>query len=121
MSKSLIIVESPAKAKTINRYLGRDYVVKASVGHIKNLPKSNLGVDIEDGFTPTFEPIAGKEETIRELRDAAAQASSVYLATDPDREGEAIAADIAEEISNEKENIYRVLFHEITEKGIAHR
>ncbi|HYQ85998.1 MAG TPA: type I DNA topoisomerase [Bacteroidota bacterium] len=119
MSKSLIIVESPAKAKTINRYLGKEYVVKASVGHIKNLPKSSLGVDIEDGFTPTFEPIAGKEETIRELREAAAQASSVYLATDPDREGEAIAADIAEEISNEKQNIYRVLFHEITEKGIT--
>src|ERR1041385_871346 len=118
MDKSLIIVESPAKAKTINKYLGKEYVVKASVGHIKNLPKSTLGVDVDDGFATTFETIAGKEEIIRELRDSAEGAQTVYIATDPDREGEAIAADIAEEVSGKNSNIYRVLFHEITEKGI---
>jgi DNA topoisomerase I len=119
VDKSLIIVESPAKAKTINKYLGKEYVVKASVGHIKNLPKSTLGVDVEDGFATTFETIAGKEGIIEELRDSASRAGTVFIATDPDREGEAIAADIAEEVSVKNSNIYRVLFHEITEKGIA--
>lgn len=119
MEKSLIIVESPAKAKTINKYLGREYVVKASVGHIKNLPKSTLGVDTEGGFATTFETIAGKEEVIRELRESAERAQTVFIATDPDREGEAIAADIAGEVSEKNSNIYRVLFHEITEKGIT--
>lgn len=119
MDKSLIIVESPAKAKTINKYLGKEYIVKASVGHIKNLPKSTLGVDVEDGFATTFETIAGKEGVIEDLRDSAARAGTVFIATDPDREGEAIAADIAEEVSVKNPNIYRVLFHEITEKGIA--
>src|SRR6266849_2437778 len=112
MEKSLIIVESPAKAKTINKYLGKEYVVHASVGHIKNLPKSNLGVDLENDYTPTFETIEGKKEVIETLRDAAGRAKNVYLATDPDREGEAIAADIAEEIAEKNGNIYRVLFHE---------
>ncbi len=116
---SLLIVESPAKAKTINKYLGKNYVVEASVGHIKNLPKSKLGVDVENGFTPTFETIEGKEEIVEKLRNEAARASSVYIATDPDREGEAIAADIAEEIGDKNNHIYRVLFHEITERGIA--
>src|SRR5262245_31295878 len=116
--KSLIIVESPAKAKTINKYLGKDYVVHASVGHIKNLPKSTIGVDLEGSYTPTFETIEGKAPVIEELRDAAHKAGSVYIATDPDREGEAIAADIAEEIAEKNANIYRVLFHEITENGV---
>ncbi len=116
--KSLIIVESPAKAKTINKYLGKDYVVEASVGHIKNLPKSTLGVDLEGSYAPTFETIKGKEAVIEKLRDTAAKAKNVYIATDPDREGEAIAADIAEEIGQRNHNIYRVLFHEITEKGV---
>ncbi|MBI1807598.1 MAG: type I DNA topoisomerase [Ignavibacteria bacterium] len=119
MGKSVLIVESPAKAKTINKYLGKDYVVYASVGHIKNLPKSKIGVDIEAGYTPTFETISGKEEVVERLREAAAKAEDVYIATDPDREGEAIAADIAEEISDKNSNIHRVLFHEITERGIA--
>jgi DNA topoisomerase-1 len=117
--KSLIIVESPAKAKTINKYLGKDFDVQASVGHIKNLPKSNLGVDVEAGYTPTFETIKGKEEVIEKLRKAAAHSKDVYIATDPDREGEAIAADIAGEIAEENTNIRRVLFHEITERGVA--
>mgnify|MGYP005872136769 FL=1 len=94
MDKSLVIVESPAKAKTISRYLGNDYVVQASVGHIKNLPKSDLGVDIEGGYIPTFETIAGKTEVVEALRKAAKKADKIYIATDPDREGEAIAADI---------------------------
>src|SRR5579862_1560171 len=118
MSKSIIIVQSPAKAKTINKYLGKNYVVKASVGHIKNLPKSKLGVDVDAGYEPTFEVIEGKSEVIDILRQSAADAKDVYIATDPDREGEAIAADIAEEISSVNKNIYRVLFHEITERGI---
>lgn len=118
MEKSLIIVESPAKAKTINKYLGKDYTVQASVGHIKNLPKSKIGVDVEAGYVPTFETIKGKEEVIEKLRDSASKAKGVYIATDPDREGEAIAADIAEEISDANKNIYRVLFHEITERGV---
>jgi DNA topoisomerase-1 len=119
VDKSLIIVESPAKAKTINKYLGKEYVVKASVGHIKNLPKSTLGVDVEDGFATTFETIAGKEGVIEDLRESASRAGTVFIATDPDREGEAIAADIAEEVTAKNPNIFRVLFHEITEKGIA--
>lgn len=119
MDKSLIIVESPAKAKTINRYLGKNYVVQASVGHIKNLPKSKLGVDLEANYQPTFEVIQGKEEIIGKLKEQAARAKDVYIATDPDREGEAIAADIAEEILPINKNIHRVLFHEITERGVA--
>ena len=119
MDKSLIIVESPAKAKTINKYLGKNYIVQASVGHIKNLPKSKLGVDLEANYNPTFEVIAGKEDVLRQLRETAANAKDVFIATDPDREGEAIAADIAEEISAVNSNIHRVLFHEITEHGIT--
>src|SRR5262245_30116618 len=106
MEKSLIIVESPAKAKTINKYLGKDYVVHASVGHIKNLPKSSLGVDVENGYAPTFHMIEGKDEVVDKLRDAATKAKEVFIATDPDREGEAIAADIAEEIADKNDNIY---------------
>jgi DNA topoisomerase-1 len=119
MDKSLIIVESPAKAKTINKYLGNNYVVQASVGHIKNLPKSKLGVDVDANYDPTFEVIAGKEDIIKSLRESATTAKEVFIATDPDREGEAIAADIAEEISDVNSNIHRVLFHEITEHGIT--
>ncbi len=119
MAKSLIIVESPAKAKTINKYLGKEYTVHASVGHIKNLPKSSLGVDIENGYAPTLEVIKGKEEVVRVLKDTVKKVDSIYIATDPDREGEAIAADIAEEIGDANPKIYRVLFHEITEHGVT--
>jgi DNA topoisomerase-1 len=119
MAKSLIIVESPAKAKTINKYLGRDYIVHASVGHIKNLPKSTLGVDIENGYAPSLEVIQGKEDVVKGLREAVKKVENIYIATDPDREGEAIAADIAEEIGESNPNIYRVLFHEITEQGVT--
>ena len=122
MAKSLIIVESPAKAKTINRYLGKDYKVEASVGHIKNLPAKELGVDIDNGFTPKYVNIRGKGDIIKTLRKEAAKSSDIYIATDPDREGEAIAAHIAEEITakgkENGKNIYRVLFNEITKPGI---
>ena len=117
--KSLIIVESPAKAKTINKYLGNDYVVEASVGHIKNLPKSKLGVDVEGGFVPEYETIAGKAEVIARLHAHARRANAVYLATDPDREGEAIAWHLAQEVEQENPKIFRVMFHEITERGIT--
>ncbi len=117
--RSLIIVESPSKAKTINKYLGSDYVVEASVGHIKNLPKSRIGIDVEGGFIPEYETIKGKDEVVARLRSHAAHASVVYLATDPDREGEAIAWHIAKEIEDGNPKIFRVMFHEITERGIA--
>jgi DNA topoisomerase-1 len=124
--KSLVIVESPAKAKTINKILGHDFSVKASIGHIKDLPKKELGVDVDNDFKPHYEIIAGKEKIIKELRSAANNAEKVYIATDPDREGEAIAYHIAEEIKKEKDQrkvdekkkIYRVTFHEITEKAV---
>jgi DNA topoisomerase I len=119
MSKSLIIVESPSKAKTINKYLGKNYVVEASVGHIKNLIKSKLGVDIENGYLPHYETIRGKGEIITKLKSLAKKSDKVYIATDPDREGEAIAWHIAKEIESNNTNISRVLFHEITSFGIT--
>ncbi len=117
-TKSLIIVESPSKAKTINKYLGKDYIVEASFGHIKNLPKSKIGVDIEDGYTPTYVTIKGKGDVLKKLKEKAKNVSDIYLATDPDREGEAIAWHVAEELEPVNDNIYRVLFHEITRSGI---
>ncbi len=118
MGKSLVIVESPAKARTINKYLGRDYTVLASVGHIKDLPKSKLGVDIEHGFEPSYVRIKAKQKTIRELKSAAKKADVIYLAPDPDREGEAIAWHIAEEIDKDRKKTRRVLFNEITKDAI---
>ena len=92
MAKSnLVIVESPAKAKTIGKYLGPGYEVKASMGHVRDLPKSKLGVDVEHAFQPDYQPIKGKEEIIDELKKAAKKSACVFLATDPDREGEAIS------------------------------
>ena len=88
--KSLVIVESPAKARTINRYLGRDFSVEASMGHVRDLPKKKLGVDLKNRFQPTYELIPGKEKVIKTLRSAARGVDSIYIATDPDREGEAI-------------------------------
>ena len=124
MEKSLIIVESPSKAKTINKYLGKEYIVEASVGHIKNLPKSKLGVDVENEFGVVYENIQGKDDVINRLREKARKAKAIFLATDPDREGEAIAAHLADEIRSVNKNIKRVLFHEITadgvKKGMAH-
>jgi len=116
--KSLVIVESPSKAKTINKYLGKDFIVEATVGHIKDLPKSKMNVDLENNFTATFGVIPGKENVIRNLKKIASSSDKVYIATDPDREGEAIASDIADEIVTKKDKIQRVLFNEITKTGI---
>jgi DNA topoisomerase-1 len=118
--KSLVIVESPAKAKTIAKYLGKDYTVKASVGHIMDLPKSRLGVDIEKDFEPKYIMIKGKASVVKELKSAAKKADRVLIATDPDREGEAIASHVAETIADSAKTteIYRVLFNEITKKAI---
>jgi DNA topoisomerase I len=118
MAKSLVIVESPSKAKTINKYLGKNYKVIASVGHIKNLPKSKISVDFENGYDLTYETIPGKEKIIEELKELAAGSDKIFIATDPDREGEAIAFDIAEEVKAKNSNILRVLFNEITKKGV---
>jgi DNA topoisomerase I len=115
--KALVIVESPAKAKTINKYLGDGYVVKFSLGHIKDLPKKGLAVDVEKNFRPTYEPIQAKKALIAQLKRAANQASVIYLAADPDREGEAICQHLAEELSNGKP-VHRVLFNEITKSAI---
>src|SRR4030095_16429 len=118
MDKSLVIVESPSKAKTINKYLGKKYKVVASVGHIKNLPKSKISVDFENDYELTYETIPGKEKIIDELKNLAKESENIYIATDPDREGEAIAYDIAQEVKNKKSKIFRVLFNEITKKGV---
>jgi len=129
---SLVIVESPAKAKTIGKYLGRGYKVKATVGHIMDLPEKKLGIDVENGFKPDLVPIPGKEKTIAELKSAAKTAKAVFIATDPDREGEAIAQHVADQIRPKRGKkkledtnvtgtgvpIRRVLFHEITKDAI---
>src|SRR5262252_9889814 len=122
MSKSLVIVESPSKAKTINKYLGRDFKVIASVGHIKDLPKKGLGVDVENNFEPTYEELPGKKKVIDEIKEAAKAAETVYVATDPDREGEAIGKHIAELITGTRgmarKPIFRVMFNEITKNAV---
>ena len=117
-SNNLVIVESPSKAKTIGKYLGPDYVVKASMGHLRDLPKSKMGVDLEHGFTPEYIPVRGKEALIKELKAAAAKADTVYLATDPDREGEAISWHLKELLKLPEEKTHRVTFHEITQKVV---
>lgn len=116
--KKLVVVESPAKAKTINKYLGSDYVVRASVGHIKDLKRYSLSVDIKNNFRPIYETIQGKQKIVDEIIASAKNSGSVLIATDPDREGEAIAWHIAEEIQKVNPNIKRLLFNEITKKGI---
>jgi DNA topoisomerase I len=118
MPKSLVIVESPAKAKTINKYLGGDYTVKASMGHVMDLPKRDLGVDLNKGFAPTYIAIPSKKHVIQELKAAAAKADSVYLAADPDREGEAICAHLRELLDSKKRKFFRVLFNEITRTAV---
>jgi len=118
MAKSLVIVESPAKAKTINKYLGSDYTVKASMGHVMDLPKKNLGVDLARDFKPTYIIIPRKKEVIAELKAAAAKADAIYLAADPDREGEAICAHLREILNSRKRKYYRVLFNEITRDAV---
>jgi len=135
MNKTLVVVESPAKAKTIRKYLGPNFDVKASIGHVKDLPKTAektvksgsrkkehaspvLGVDVAAGFAPHYEVIPGKEKILKELREAAKKANRVLLATDPDREGEAIAWHLSQELHKPQEAVFRVLFNELTEKRI---
>ena len=115
---NLVIVESPSKAKTIGKYLGPDYVVKASMGHLRDLPKSTMGVDLKNGFTPQYQPVQGKEDLIRELKTAADKADTVYLATDPDREGEAISWHLKELLELPDEKTQRVTFNEITQNVV---
>jgi DNA topoisomerase-1 len=125
MAKNLVIVESPAKAKTINKYLGKDYLVKASIGHIKDLPSKGLGVDVEHNFEPTYEIIPDSKKRnnkriVAELKKAAKEAEAIYLAADPDREGEAICQHLAEEIVPKRpaKPAFRVMFNEITKRAV---
>lgn len=118
MAKDLIIVESPAKVKTIKKFLGNNYIVQASVGHVRDLPTKSIGVDEENNFTPAYEIINGKQKIVSALREAAAKADNVFLAPDPDREGEAIACHVAEIISKENQNIQRIQFNEITARAV---
>jgi len=120
MAKSLVIVESPAKAKTINKFLGRNYVVRASMGHVRDLPKSKLGVDVDHGFVPDYVVIPKKKKVLTELKSEARKAEAIYLAPDPDREGEAISFHLAEELSGKDTKVHRILFNEITKKAIQH-
>jgi DNA topoisomerase I len=117
MAKNLVIVESPAKAKTINKFIGSDYVVKASVGHVRDLPKSELGVD-EVTFLPTYEVLEGKEKVVAELKAAAKKATNIFIASDPDREGEAIGWHVMNLLGGDSKKVRRVLFHEITKKAV---
>jgi DNA topoisomerase-1 len=117
-AENLVIVESPAKAKTIGKYLGPNYVVKACMGHLRDLPKSKMGVDIDADFTPQYMPLKGKEAVIAELREAAANSSCVYLATDPDREGEAISWHLKYLLDLPEESTHRVTFNEITKNVV---
>ncbi|MGH9344943.1 MAG: type I DNA topoisomerase [Terriglobia bacterium] len=118
MAKSLVIVESPAKAKTINKYLGPEYTVKASMGHVMDLPKKELGVNVDKGFEPTYIVIPGKKDIIEDLESAAKKSDTIYLAADPDREGEAICAHLNELLARKKRKVYRVMFNEITRDAI---
>ena len=118
-AKNLVIVESPAKAKTIGKYLGPDYQVKASMGHLRDLPKSTLGVDVDGDFTPNYKPIKGKEDIIKDLKTAAKGSQTVYLATDPDREGEAISWHLKYLLELPDEKARRVTFNEITKKVVT--
>src|SRR5688500_10457198 len=123
MAKSLVIVESPTKAKTISKYLGRGYTVMASVGHIKDLPTSKLGVDLEHNFKPQYVTIKGKSKVLADIKKKAEEADKIFLAHDPDREGEAIAWHLSEELRGKSKKksdgkVFRVLFNEITERAI---
>jgi len=118
MTKPLVVVESPAKVRTIKKYLGSDYNVAATVGHIKDLPQREMGIDVEAGFTPQYTSIPGKQKVIQALKQAAADAEDVYLAPDPDREGEAIAWHTAEVLKKKGRRFHRVLFHELTKDAI---
>src|SRR6201981_978609 len=118
MAKALVVVESPAKAKTINKYLGRDFKVVASMGHVRDLPKSKLGVDVDNDFEETYESLESRKKVIKELKDAAKDATDIYVATDPDREGEAIGWHLIQELKDKKRKFHRLTFNEITKKAV---
>lgn len=118
MAEALVIVESPAKARTLSRYLGKGYVVVASVGHVRDLPKNEIGIDLDHGFEPHYETLPAKRRVVSEIRQAAAHADRVVLATDPDREGEAIGWHLAELLADLDKPVERVLFHEITKTAV---
>src|SRR5262245_36859235 len=118
MAKALVVVESPAKAKTINKYLGRDFKVIASMGHVRDLPKSKLGVDVDAGFQPEYVVLPDRQKVIKELKELTKSAEQVFVATDPDREGEAIGWHLTEELGAAKKKVRRLMFNEITKKAI---
>jgi DNA topoisomerase-1 len=118
VSKPLVVVESPTKVRTIKKYLGSDYKVAATVGHIKDLPNKEMGIDVEDGFKPKYQYIPGKQKIVKSLKQAAGDTHDVYLAPDPDREGEAIAWHTADVLKKKGRNFYRVLFHELTKDSV---
>ena len=120
MIENLVIVESPAKAKTIEKFLGKGFTVKSSFGHIRDLEKKDLGVDIQHNFQPQYEISADKKAIVKELRDAAKEAKTVWLASDEDREGEAIAWHLFEVLKLKPENTKRIVFHEITKDAILY-
>ena len=118
MSKPLVVVESPTKVRTIKKYLGSDFKVAATVGHIKDLPDKGMGIDIENGFKPEYKTIPGKQNVIKSLKQAAGDSEEIYLAPDPDREGEAIAWHTAEVLKKKGRRFHRVLFNELTKDAI---
>ncbi|MBI2646503.1 MAG: toprim domain-containing protein, partial [Deltaproteobacteria bacterium] len=118
MATALLIVESPAKANTLKKYLGKGFQVKASVGHVKDLPPKSLGVDVKHDFKPEYEIIKGKKKVLDEIKKLSSTVDKVYLAPDPDREGEAIAWHIYEDVKKKNKHVYRVLFNEITKKAV---
>ena len=118
MGEKLVIVESPAKAKTIEKFLGKGYTVKSSFGHICDLPKTSLGIDIENGFKPKYQVPADKKKVVSDLKALASKADTVYLASDEDREGEAIAWHLQHNLGLKPENTQRIVFHEITKDAI---
>ena len=118
MGKPLVVVESPTKVRTLKKYLGEAYAVAATVGHIRDLPQRQMGIDVDNGFAPEYTIIPGKQRVIQELKKAAAGAEDIYLAPDPDREGEAIAWHTAEVLKKKGRRFHRVLFHELTRDAI---
>jgi DNA topoisomerase-1 len=118
VNKPLVVVESPTKVRTIKKYLGNAYNVAATVGHIKDLPSKEMGIDVENGFKPVYKYIPGKQKIIKSLKQAAGETNDVYLAPDPDREGEAIAWHTADVLKRKGRNFHRVLFHELTKNSI---
>ena len=118
MAKNLVIVESPAKVKTIKKFLGSNYEVLASQGHVRDLPKSQLGFDAEHGYEPKYITIRGKGEILAKLRKEAKKADKIYLATDPDREGEAISWHLSQALNLDGKKVYRITFNEITKSAV---